>query len=142
MAGDGGGNDGSAWALLVAVCSLVINLIVAAVAGIWTLVKSGSATDEKIAVKDKTTTDDLSDLERRIKDEISDATQRFGETVTAIREKVRDTELWNRDNFVTKGTFQIVVGDMKKSWERFEDQLNTRLDKIDKKLDRNHNGGG
>jgi Tfp pilus assembly protein PilX len=139
MAGDGAGGDGGAWAIFVALAAMVVNLIVAIGGGIWALAHSRNSTDEKIATKEKAVGVDLADLERRMRDEISDSSRTFGETVAAIRQKVTETELWNRDNFVSKTTFQNVVSDMKRSWERFEDKLNTQLEQINKKLDRNNN---
>lgn len=125
----------SSWALIVAACSLVLNAIMAIGASIWTLGRTHSATDEKIAEKERTATSELAALERRMQADIDNTIKNFGETMSAFRTKINDVELWNRDNFVSKLTFQTVVGDMKRSWERFEDKLSKRLDIIDEKLD-------
>lgn len=136
---EGSGSDGGSWAIIIACCSMLINLIVAIVTGVWTWGRTTNATDEKIAVKDKAAAAELTELERRMKIDVDCATKNFGETVTAIRQKVTETELWNRDNFVSKNTFQTVIQNMERFLERFEDKLNERLDRIDKKLDRSAN---
>jgi hypothetical protein len=120
--------DGGSWAMVVAFCSMFVNLVVAICTGVWTLGRTRNATDERIAEKEKKVAGDLVEMERRLERE-------FGETVTAIRNKVNETELWNRDNFVSKATFQAVVSDMKRSWERFEDDLKQSLKSINEKLD-------
>jgi hypothetical protein len=127
--------DGGTWAMAVAVGSMFVNIVVAICTGVWTLGRTRNATDERIAEKEKTVAGDLTALERRLEESINVSTDRFGETVAAIRAKITETELWNRDNFVSKQTFQVVIGDIKRSWERFEDQLKERFDKIDEKLD-------
>jgi predicted nucleotidyltransferase len=135
MAAEGGGDGG--WAIVISLATMFVNAVIAIGGGIWALAHSRNSTDEKIASKERTGADNLVDLERRLRIEISDSTRSFGETVTAIRAKVSETELWNRDNFVNKDTFDTVIGDMRRSWERFEDKLNGRFDMIETKLDRN-----
>lgn len=132
------GGDGGAWAIVVAICAVIINGAVAFGSGIWAIARSHHATDEKIAAKDEAMTQDLSDMERRLRGEIDDAIKYSGESVSAIRQKMTDMELWNRDNFVDKETFRSVTTDLKRWWERFEDRMSMRLDTIDKKLDRNN----
>ena len=56
--------------------------------------------------------------------------------MTAIRTKITEVELWNRDNFVSKGTFKAVTDDLKRSWERFADKLTNKLGEIDRELKR------
>lgn len=62
--------------------------------------------------------------------ETDKATHQFGETVSAIRSKISDMELWNRDNFVNNRTFETVVSDIR----RLEDKIDRRFDAVDRKL--------
>jgi hypothetical protein len=123
----------SLWEVLIAFAMLIINLAGALIGGTWVLARSRGKVNEKI--------DQVgADLERRVDGEIDQMTQRFGETVTALREKIRETELWNRDNFVSKSTFSAVIKEMSDNWRRFEDKLDKRLDRIDAKLDNGQHG--
>lgn len=113
---------------------MIVNLVIGVVGGVWALAHARDSTDEKIAAKERGLNEDLSDLERRLKIEIDTTERNFGETIAAIRQKLTEIELWNRDHLVNKTDFI----DMHRSRERFEDLLNVRLDQINKKLDRNN----
>lgn len=58
----------------------------------------------------------------------------FGETGAALRQKINEVELWNRDNFVRRDTFSAVTA----SWHG---EVRTRFEKIDEKIDRVVAGG-
>jgi len=133
MATESGG-DGGAWTIAIAVAAVLVNIVAVIGGFIWNLAHSSRSTDEKITANDKAKNDDLADLERRLRIEIDNTERNFGETIQAIRRKVTEIELWNRDNLVSKSDF----ADERRSRNRFEDQLNSRLDQIDRKLDRNN----
>jgi hypothetical protein len=98
--------------------------------GTWTLARSRGKLIEKI--------DEAKlELDRRINAETDTAFKQFGETVAALRQKMNEMELWNRDNFVSKGTFTAVMGEIKENQRRLEEKIDRRFDKIDEKLDRN-----
>lgn len=120
--------DGGSWAMVVALCSMFVNAIGLVVGWVWTAGRMRNATDEKIAEKEKAAIADLTAAERRLE-------SRFGETVTAIRSKVMEIELWNRDNFVSKATFQLFVSDFRRSFERLEDNIKEGFAAINEKLD-------
>lgn len=77
----------------------------------------------------------LIELERRLEGSIDKSVIMFGDTAAALRAKITDVELWNRDNFVSKKTFQAVTDELKRSWERFEDNLNDRFKDLGDKID-------
>lgn len=134
----GNEGDGTAWTVIVSGGGILANLFIAGIGWVWSLGRSSKSADVKIAQRAKAVTEELNDMERRLHADIDNSTRQFGETVSAIRTKVTEIELWNRDNFVSKGTFKAVTDEMKRSWERFEDNLNDKLEAIDKKLDRNN----
>ena len=134
----GNEGDGTAWTVIVSGGAVLANLFIAGIGWVWSLGRSSKSADVKIAQRAKVVTEELNDMERRLHADIDNSTRQFGETVSAIRTKVTEIELWNRDNFVSKGTFKAVTDEMKRSWERFEDNLNDKLEAIDKKLDRNN----
>lgn len=134
----GNEGNGTAWTVIVSGGAVLANLFIAGIGWVWSLGRSSKSADVKIAQRAKAVTEELNDMERRLHADIDNSTRQFGETVSAIRTKVTEIELWNRDNFVSKGTFKSVTDEMKRSWERFEDNLNDKLEAIDKKLDRNN----
>jgi aminoglycoside phosphotransferase family enzyme len=59
----------------------------------------------------------------------------FGETASAIRQKIHDIEVFSRDHFVSKDSFDSVVGRIERSFEKMTDRLE---DKIEKAVERLH----
>ena len=60
----------------------------------------------------------------------------FGETASAIRQKLHDVEVFSRDHFISKDTFSATVGRIEKMFENFGDRLEKRFDKIDERFDK------
>jgi hypothetical protein len=118
----------SQWEFFVAVGGLFANLIATAIGGTWALARNNNKLVDKFH--------EQMDLERREIDiKIDSLAHNFGESVAAIRQKVTEVELWNRDNLVSKSTFQQVISDFRIALQRFEDKLDTRLGRIESKLD-------
>ena len=116
------------WEVVIATGMLVMNLVGALIGGTWALARSREKVNQKI--------DQIRfELEQRFSTTTDLATSRFGETITAMRQKVSDMELWNRDNFVNKNTFTMVMQRLDERWDRFEDKLDKRDERIDKRLD-------
>lgn len=120
------------WQIVVAVCVFIVGAISASIGGAWTargaLEKSRDALADKIDVTRR-------ELEKKIDADAASAQKLFSDSLGAFREKMTDMELWNRDTFVRKDTFTLVMAEFKEGWHRFEDQVYKRFDKIDKKLD-------
>lgn len=120
------------WQIVVAVCVFIVGAISASIGGAWTargtLEKSRDALADKIDVTRR-------ELEKKIDADAASAQKLFSDSLGAFREKMTDMELWNRDTFVRKDTFTLVMAEFKEGWRRFEDQVYKRFDKIDKKLD-------
>ena len=53
----------------------------------------------------------------------------FGETCAAIRQKLHDVEVFTRDNFVSKDSFEAVVGRFERTLEKMTERLETKFDK-------------
>lgn len=82
------------------------------------------------------------DMERAIDTLGDDMTLKFGDAVTAAREqtrklevKVHEVEIWNRDNFTTKRSFDIVTGELREGLKSLDRKLDERFDRLDEKLD-------
>ncbi len=54
----------------------------------------------------------------------------FGETASALRTKIHDVETWNRDTFVRKDSFEMVIGRLEKSIDKLGDKIEDKLDKM------------
>lgn len=108
---------------LLAAGMFLINLLAAAVGGTWALSRVVRQLSEKIDQAKL-------ELDRRIDAEIDGSVSKFGETVTAIRQKMTDMELWNRDNFVTKRTFEIIIAEMRETWRRCEDKIDKLFERL------------
>ena len=75
-------------------------------------------------------------IERKIDEETDNTVHDFGETVAAIRQKMTDMELWNRDTFVTKSTFDVVMQQLRSDAERLADRIDGRFDRLEAKEDK------
>lgn len=72
--------------------------------------------------------DDIEDKQDRM-------TREFGETVTAIRQKVHEIETWARDEFVRKSSFDNAMGRVEKMLGDQFDRIEIRMDRMEKKID-------
>lgn len=91
----------------------------------------------------------IRDLEKGMRSEMEDRTnerdqqlndrdarlhREIGETFHAQRTKIHEIEMWTRDTFVRKDSFEIVVGRLEKSIEKMTDRLETKIDRLDEKI--------
>lgn len=63
--------------------------------------------------------------------------QETGEVGHALRSKIHEVETWNRDTFVRKDSFNMVISRIEGALEKMGDRLES---KIDKAVDRLANG--
>lgn len=113
--------------IALAAATLVVNLIAAVIGGTWAIARESKELSEKIDAAKL-------EMDRRIDSETDNSLKQFGETMTAVRQKITDMELWNRDNFVNSRTFETIVGDIRDAWRRLEDKIDRRFDTLDRKL--------
>ncbi|MCC8946022.1 hypothetical protein H8A97_13155 [Bradyrhizobium sp. Arg62] len=59
-----------------------------------------------------------------------------GEMGAALRTKIHEVEMFVRDRFVSKESFELVVGRIEKSIERMGDKLEERIEKALERLQR------
>lgn len=72
---------------------------------------------------------DVSRLEREAVVRGESYRQEFGETAAAIRQKIHDVEVFSRDHFVSKDSFEAVVSRFERTVEKMTDRLETKFDK-------------
>lgn len=103
--------------LIVAIATLILSTIVILVTGTWRL---GIVRDE---LKDAINANRI-ELEKKINEETDTIRKEFGETVSALKEKLTQVELYIRDNYVTKNSFNTVL-------ERILAEIRTLSEKLD-----------
>lgn len=103
--------------IIIAVCGLLLNLVVTVIGGVRAFSKLELSLSEKIDASG-----------REIDERIDQQSRQFGETVSALRQKITDVELYVRDNYVRRESFYKVVDDLGVRIEK-------RIDKLERKLD-------
>lgn len=125
--------------IAIAFAAVFFSFCSALVGATWALSRSGNKlykrVDKKLEADKVELAERLDAIDAKFSIDIKAAERNFGETVTAIRQKVSEVELWGRDNYVTKSTFNLVISEIKDSWLRLEEKIDRRFDKVDNKLD-------
>lgn len=93
-------------ALLVALAGLLVNLLVTVIGGVW-----------KLSRLELSLRSAINESSKEIDERIERQGRYFGETVTAVRQKITDVEIFARDTFIRK------------------DELKDQLQALNKKLD-------
>lgn len=94
------------WTVIIAAMSLEIVIISSAVGLVWKLSRSELALRREFEDKHK-----------------------------ALSDKVYQVEIWARDEFVRKGSFELVVGRMEKSIEKIGDKIDAKFAELTKRID-------
>jgi len=80
------------------------------------------------------------DAAKRERDDKIDTTRReFGEVASAIRQKVQDFETWSRDEFVRKGSFELVVTRLERGMDALGNRIDQRFDRIMERMEKTSN---
>ena len=116
-----------ATAVMIAVAAFVLNLLVIAVGGTWRLSRMEVSLGEAIAKS-------RAEIEER-QDRIS---RECGESLSAIREKVREVELFCRDTFMRRDSFYEANKKNNDDLKELRGEIVGRLERMEKKID-DHN---
>jgi translation initiation factor 2 alpha subunit (eIF-2alpha) len=114
---------------VVGIGGIVVTIIGAMIRATW---KAAKTETEIIAKIEK----DRIELREQLTQEHSELMKQFGDSLSAVREKIRDNELWNRDNFVRRSDFQAVIESINRSVEALGTRMDAGLAKLDAKLDK------
>lgn len=107
-----------------ALAALALNILVATVGVTWGLGKVRDTVSEQVA-----------EHRRGFEEELDTLRHETGETVHAIREKLREVELWTRDNLVGKETFNTVTDRISREFRDLGERLDKRLERMEGKID-------
>lgn len=113
--------DARTW---IELASFVLLLILNSGAGIWKLSRVEIALHDAIAEGRKETDDRIDRQGRDV-----------GETIAAIREKVREVELFIRDTYMRRDSFYQVQTSMEASMKALGEQIDKRLERMEAKID-------
>ncbi|HKD44698.1 MAG TPA: hypothetical protein VKD24_03505 [Candidatus Angelobacter sp.] len=94
-------------------------------AGIWQLGRM------EIAIREEIATHKLENEEK-----INLAIRNVGETYSAVREKIREVELYMRDNYMRRDSFQMVVNDITQTQRQLTESINTQFRRLENKIEK------
>lgn len=128
----------------IAIGSISLNILVALVGGTWGISKitANISTEfqQELDGQKEDTTRRLDGLQRLMSGNELAMERNIGETGAAIREKIKEVELFTRDNFVRRDTFhemvQLLTTNMQTQFGRLEETLNRLSDKLDRLVER------
>ena len=106
--------------VVIAICAVVLNILVTVIGGIWKLSRV------ELALRDAIDTSG-----REIDERIDEQGRRFGENIYAIREKIKEVELYIRDNYVQHESFYTVKDDLGSDIKQLGADLSKRLDRME-----------
>lgn len=104
--------------------ALLLNALVLPAVGIWKLTRVEVALRGAIAASREETDNRIESNARAV-----------GETIAAIREKVREVELFCRDTFMRRDSFVQVQASMEGSIRELGADLKSWLERLEKKID-------
>jgi len=107
------------------VLGFVVNTLVLAITGVNKLTQTETSIRSAITSQ-----------RENIDDEFLQVRREWGETVSAIRQKVTDVELYVRDNYVRKDVFDSAMTNLGKHVEQVGDRIEARLLRIETKMDK------
>lgn len=102
----------------------VLQLAVIIIGGVWKLSKLESALISKIE-----------ETRREIDDRLDVQIREFGETASALRQKIHEVEIWVRDNFIRRDGFFKVRDEETDAIKEVRDELKDDLRRLEQKID-------
>jgi hypothetical protein len=120
--------ESSTIALLISGAGLFVIVLDRALGGSWKL--SG-----KLAEMEKGLSEAILASTKDVEEKQERATRDFGETASALREKIRELELFVRDKYIEKNDFVIQMQHHNEMITMNFSAITARLDRMEKKLD-------
>lgn len=106
------------WTTIIGAMSLEVVIITSAVGVVWKLARS------EISIR--------AEAERRVAEVREDAT----DAIKAISDKLYQVEIWARDEFVRKGSFETVIARMEAGFRDLRTEIGSRLDKMTERIEK------
>lgn len=118
------------------IASLFLAIIAHAVRVTWALSRVEKELRDYFNAQIDNMARDVLNLERIGMDRAETLRHEFGETGQAIRTKIHEVETWNRDTFVRKDSFEMVISRLEKSMEKLGDRFEEKLDRMLAKIEK------
>lgn len=123
--------DTATWAMLFAAAAFILNLGQRVFGGGWNLSKNLAEVEKRLMAAIDSSKKEMEELTRT-------ETHDFGETVSAIKEHVRQVEFHIRDNYIRKDDFVIQMKSHDDMLRLNFSNIMQRLERIEKNLDSKH----
>jgi hypothetical protein len=111
----------------VAISGLVLNILVAVIGLTWGVAK----------IRDAVRTE-IEEHREKFDGHIDILRQNTGEMGAALRQKINDVELYARDTFMRRDSFQLVQAELKEQVKALGDKIENRLERMEQKIDDKH----
>lgn len=126
--------------IITLVTGLLVQALLLGAGGVWkltrvevsirgALAKNRQETDTKINTE-------VGRLREEWRQEHDQFMQQWGEGLTAVRQKMTDMEIWNRDNFVRHRDFTSIVQGLTAAIDGISKKMDAFMERIDGKLER------
>lgn len=116
------------WSIVISAVGLAVVILSSVIGLVWKLSRIELALRSEFS---KTVTDIQSDHAR----EISDIKEAHARETAELGGKLYQMEIWSRDEFVRKGSFELVVARMERGLADLRGEITGRLDKMADKID-------
>lgn len=121
--------ESSTIALLISGGGLAVIILDRAMGGSWKL--SGKLTDMERGLRKA-----ISEATHEVEEKQDRATRDFGETVAALKEHIRQLEMFVRDRYVEKNDFVLQMQRHNELLQMNFTNITARLDRMEKKMDK------
>jgi uncharacterized membrane protein YheB (UPF0754 family) len=112
------------------IAAVAVGVIVHMIRATWALSRVEKDISDYFDAKIDNIQRDIQKIERAGMDRAEALRHEFGETGAALRTKIHEVETWNRDTFVRKESFEMVVNRIEKSMEKAVDKIEKRIENM------------
>jgi Sec-independent protein translocase protein TatA len=120
---------------------LVLNLLVLAITGTSKLNKAARDISAEIIAQRKEIDERIDRLRLEIDSRREVDLRAWGETMLAIRSKIGEMELWNRDNFARRDSVHALAGRLETRIEALDEKMSEAFEKLSSKIDERTRAG-
>lgn len=114
---------------VIPLISVALNILVALVGLTWGIGRLRDAVQQEVR-------HEIDTLRNRIDDELDNLGRSFGETISAIREKINQVEIAAYKDFVRNESFREIVNRISSEIANYRVAIEGRLDRQEAKIDR------
>lgn len=121
--------------LYIALAAFAVNMIGTIVGVTWKLSRVELSLRQAITIERREIDEHMERQLGEIDDRLERQSREFGETASALRQKVHEVEVWARDTFVRRDGFYKVKDELSAEIKGVAAQIYQRLDKLEAKME-------